>query len=79
MSRRWLSSLASTALVISLSGCSLLGLGFGGAYAQSQNSDPRVERGEVGKSMALGGLIGLGVDAAIFALAVSSSSGPGAL
>jgi hypothetical protein len=80
MMRSWCRSLLISTLAISLSGCSLLGLGLGGAYAQSQNSDPRVERGErsrtsVGKSMAIGAGVGLVIDAALLSLAVVSAGG----
>ncbi|MCX5744994.1 MAG: hypothetical protein NT062_21105 [Proteobacteria bacterium] len=67
----------SLALCVSLAGCTLFAGAAGGVYAQSQNSDPRVERGEkpptsVLKSMGVGACIGLVIDAAFVALAFAT-------
>lgn len=66
--------------VVSLSGCTLVGLGTGRFHARSANEDAR-ERGEknhtsVGASMAVGAGIGLLLDAALVGfVALSLSEG----
>ena len=64
-------------MALSMSGCTLVGVGAGGLYAANQNGDPQVAQGEkprtsVGKSMAVGGAIGLVVDIGLVALSLSS-------
>lgn len=63
-----------------MSGCTLVGLGLGGAIAGGRNSDPSVAQGHrprtpVGKSMALGAGIGLAADIGLIALTISQSGG----
>lgn len=76
-SGRWV---AAGALALSLSGCTVLGLGAGAAIAVSMNGQIEVQQGlqprtSVGKSMALGAVIGLAVDIGIIALSVNEGGG----
>lgn len=83
--RRWARSGASieamghsawiALIALLLSGCTLVGGVVGGGHAQSQNGDPRVERGEkprtsVAKSFGIGAGIGLVIDLVIVIVAV---------
>lgn len=72
---RWVAALG---IALSLSGCTLLGVGVGAAVATSMNGDPRVQTGDkprtsVAKSTLLGAAIGLVLDIGFVALSVSES------
>ncbi len=74
-------SLGACALALSLSGClTLMGTTVGGVHASSMNADIAVQQGykprtSVAKSMALGAGIGLVLDVALLAIALSQDSG----